>query len=124
MSNSFTDYMIYYIFRQEFGKYKGLYLSKVRKQYIRSLPYNKRKLCSLCGEWIKDSKDLTIDHIIPESFTKKHGLYSLTYDTTNFRIAHEACNVERADNYLEDKDIPDKVKQMMLNIEKGLIQRH
>lgn len=72
----------------------GTPMTKVRSGYCSRFRKNGRLLCGLCGYYITDESEITVDHIIPKS---RGGANNVM----NFQPAHLTCNANKSNNLPE-----------------------
>ena len=77
----------------EYGYIEGVAETNRRKAIKRQLVNKNGAICAICGEPIKNARDMSLDHIIPIS---KGGQTTME----NCQLAHKWCNVRKGNKVI------------------------
>lgn len=102
---SAMDYeLVWLIYRgvyHHLGKIIASEYKKEKRRFWREQWYP--LICSLCGEYIYQKSEQTVDHIVPKVLLIEHPeLAGLYIDRRNFQPAHQYCNTMKVCKTVED----------------------
>lgn len=86
---------------EQLGMPHGTAANRLRKMVLfKLLEEREQNLCFQCGEWIKCSDDLSIEHKIP--WLDSDDPASLFFDLGNIAFSHLKCNAGSARRHIAD----------------------